>query len=318
LKTAIKSFKVFLPHITAFEIEKFGLFSNINELIFIEPLKQDWQSQFCEAIGYPNDDLPWTQLRLAQFKIDKTAKIACCIDPVMIQLTHQGAYMLGQNQLSLSQNDAIRVVAQINERLMAEGENCYLIDKQSWLFTSHKALSLSSPRIQSLIGKDMFNFPYRGDNGAYWQQFTMEIQMLIKHMIDYQGLSETAPETILNVHCFDLVEIENKELIPFIKDESISVISDNEMIKTFCCKTFLTHKSIEEYQSQKIIADMIAKKNVAIAFDSEKENYLKLIQSWVEIGSESSCKNCQIICQDGVIEFKPKLALFKRWFAFKQ
>lgn len=308
----IKSYKLFLPHITAYEIEKMGQYENIQDLIFIEPLSQDWQAYLCESAGYPFNDLPWTQLRLAQFEIPNSAKVACCIDPVMMQLTHKGAYMIGQNQLNLSQNDAIRVVAQINERLMDQGESLYLVDQHSWLFTSNKSLCLNSETIQSLIGKDMFNFRYGGDDASYWQQFSTEIQMLIKQMIDYQGLSPSPPETILNVHCFDLVEIEKKPAIPFINNDSICVISGNEIIKTFCCKTFLSHKNFSEYQNNPVVGNFDSAKNIIIAFESEKEIYPKLIESWRSVGLTGINQFCQIICQDAVIQFKPRVSFFKR------
>ena len=50
-----------------------------------------------------------------------------------------------------------------------------------------------------------------------------------------------------------------------------------------------------------------------IAFDSEKEGYPKLIQSWVEVGASKTNKCCQIICQDAVIRFKPKQGFFKNF-----
>ena len=152
----MKSFKAFLPHVAAYQIEDLGLFSEISESIVIEALSKDWQAILCESVGFPQTDLPWTQLRAAQFEISPEVKTACCCDPVMMQMTHRGAYMMGQNSLPLTQNDAIRIVSQINEKLMREGERLYLVDKHAWLFTCEKAFEFSASPVQDLVGKDMF------------------------------------------------------------------------------------------------------------------------------------------------------------------
>jgi len=311
MRINLKKLQLFLPQIAAFQIEQMEIFGESKDLIVIEPLTQDLQSLFCQVIGFPSSDLPWTKLRLAQFKIDQAVKTACCCDPVMLQLTHRGAYMMGQNQLRLSPNDAIRIIAQINERLMREGENLYLLDKHSWLFTSEKEISLSSPPIQDLIGKDMFNFSYAGNDASYWQQLATEIQMLIKQMVDYQGLDqlseETTPaETIMNVHFFDNVLLEKTQAISFIKNNSLTVVSDNDLIKTFCANSFLTHKN---YQQLKSVA---TESCIVAAFHSEKESYPEIILHWLELGLSGQLKQCQIICQDAVLNFKPGPGFWRR------
>jgi len=305
----MKSFKAFLPHVAAYQIEDLGLFADIKDSIVIEPLDKDWQASFCAYVGYPETDLPWTQLRLAQFEIDPKVKTACCCDPVMMQMTHRGAYMVGQNGLPLTQNDAIRVVAQINEKLMREGENLYLVDKHAWLFTCETILDFTSHPIQYLVGKDMFNFAYQGKDASYWQQLANEIQMLLKQMIDYQGLTETPPETIMNVHFFDGQNFAKQDDIPFVKNDSLTIVSDNELIKTFCAKSFIS------YASNQLINEVATDNCAVVAFDNEKETYIDIIQFWVET---EAFKSSQIICQDAVIKFKPKESFVKRLLGRKK
>jgi hypothetical protein len=299
----VKSFKVFLPHIAAYQIEDLELFSEIKDSIVVEPLKKDWQASFCDSVGYPDSDLPWTQLRLAQFDIDPSVTTACCCDPVMMQMTHRGAYMLGQNSLPLTQNDAIRIVSQINEKLMREGESLYLVDKHAWLFTCEKKLNFSALPVQELVGKDMFNYSYQGNDAAYWQQLANEIQMLLKQMIDYQGLAATPPETMMNVHFFDHKNLTESKNIPFVKNDSLTIVSDNELIKTFCEKSFIS------YETNKSLAQVTTKNVVVIAFDNEKEVYSDIVKFWVE--GELPLSR-QIICQDAVIRFQSKPGLFRR------
>jgi len=296
----VKSLKVFLPQIAAYQIEDLALFTGCHDEINFQPLKQDWQELFCLSVGFSNNDLPWTLLRLAQFNIKPSVKIACCCDPVMMQLTHRGAYMMGQSPLQLTQNDAIRIVAQINERLMGEGENLYLVDKHAWLFTSEKEYSLSSEKWQALIGKDMFNFSYSGIDASHWQRLNAEIQMLLKQMVDYQGLAKPPAETMMNIHFSDPISLNNKKPIPFINNDLVTVVSDNSLIKTFCSHTFLKRKNLQS------INQVDSENSVVIAFDNEKENYIDILKYWMETRSTKKVKISQVVCQDGIFEFKHK------------
>lgn len=305
----MKSLRIFLPHIAFYQLEELGLFSRNLPIIHVNQLQQDWQSMFCQFVGYQASDLPWTVLRLAQFQLDAKVKTACCCDPVLLQMTHRGAYMLGQNSMDLTQNDAIRVVAQINERLMDDGENLYLIDRHAWLYTSEKELSLSSLAVKDLVGKDMFNYPYAGNDASFWQKLSNEIQMLIKQMIDYQGLAAPNPESMLSVHFSDLIKPHIKNEIPFIKNDKLSIVSNSELIKSFCMNSFVTHKNIDEL-------DSVEDTDVAIiAFDTEKDAYPKLIEYWLNKSCNYQLDSTSIICQDSIIELKPKPSFWQKLFS---
>lgn len=303
--------KIFLPDLTIYQIEQLNLLQSIKDEIIVEQLTDDWQSIFCKAINYPFSDLPWAQLRLAQFEANDNLKTAVCCDPVMLQLTHRGAYMIGQSQLDLSSSDSLRIVSQINEKLMDNGEQLYFINNKSWLFVSEKAYELSSLSIQQLVGKDMFNFSYEGVDVIFWKKLNMEIQMLIKEMIDYQGLKSVAIETMMNVHFYDLINLPQTKKNSFIKNNSISVCSDNDLIKTFCKKIDLPCYSLSSLNDKN--------SQVVIAFNSENYQYNQVISAWKEWILSTKNKNIKeacIICQDGMIKAKPKLGFLKRIFKF--
>ena len=116
-----------------------------------------------------------------------------------------------------------------------------------------------------------------------------EIQMLLKQMIDYQGLTETPPETIMNIHFFDNLLLDEKKHIPFVKNDDLTLVSDNELIKTFCSKSFLSHRSLQHFN------DVKTNECVLIAFDNEKETYGGVIKHWLDTQNYQSS---QIICQD--------------------
>ena len=288
------------------------LSEQLNERLDCQLPKRDWQTQLSHSIGYPASDLPWTQLRLAQFEIGPDIQTAVCCDPVLMQLTHRGAYMLGQSPLQLSQNEAIRIVAQINDRLTNAGESLFLVDKHAWLFTSTKEMPLASKPVQSLIGKDMFNFSYSGEKSVHWQQLATEIQMLIKHMVDYQGLTPPQVETMINVHFSGWINPQSVQPIPFINSPAISMVSDNELIKTFCEHSLLAHKSVADIEQAKT-QDLIA-----VAFDDEQGRYSALLDFWCKRVLSGDTKKAKIICQDAVISLKPVKSLFQRLFAFNR
>ncbi|MGX5202324.1 hypothetical protein [Aliikangiella sp. IMCC44632] len=275
-------------------------------------LEQDWQATFCQFIGAESKNLPWTRLRIEQFELANNIKTACCCDPVLLQVTHRGAYMLGQNGLMLSQNDAIRIVAQINEKLMRDGEHLYLIDKQAWLFTSEKELSLASIAHNDLVGKDMFNYPYLGDDAQYWQRLTTEIQMLIKQMIDYQDLLAVEVSEMLNVHFYDCISLDSMPDLPFIKNSNLTVLSDNELMISYCEKSLLARKPLSSLSQNK------SRSCAVVVFDNERENYEQVLFSVKSAHYNKEFSNVRIICQDAEIRFKHKTLWKKINFAANQ
>ncbi len=280
------------------------------EKIQIQPLINDWQVDFCQSVGSALKKLPLTELRLKQFEVSPTIKTACCCDPVLMQLTHRSAYLLGQAPMNLTQNDAIRIVAQINEKLMGDDEYLYLFDKNSWLYTSEKEKSLSSLALSDLIGKDIFNYPYLDDDATYWQQLSTEIQMLIKQMIDYQGLTKQPSETMLNVHFYDGINPQVKSELPFVSNDNLCVVSDNELIKSFCLNSLLTHATIHS------LNDIEQEEIIGVLFDSEQESYTELLNYWHEKTLNKKLVNSSVIfCQDALIIYESKNNFFKKLIA---
>ncbi|TQV86444.1 hypothetical protein [Aliikangiella coralliicola] len=299
------SLNLFLPDFATYQIEDLGIIEEEQQTISMQPLAQDWQAYFCQTVGYQKNDLPWTQLLLAQFNIERAVQTACCCEPVMVQLTHRGAYMIGQSQLQLSANDAIRIVSRINEQLMEEGERLYLVGKNHWLYTTDRMLELISEPVKDLIGKDLFNYAYGGKDAQYWQRLNNEIQMLIKQMVDYKELPEASPETMMNIHFHDPVNLADMQEIPFINNKDVTVVTDNEVIESFCMNTFLTHKTTGE------LADLAAENNVIIAFDSERESYPALLKYWLDSLAVKSLESARIICQDSIFSFNKR----KNWLS---
>ncbi|MDQ7050896.1 MAG: hypothetical protein Q9M92_15740 [Enterobacterales bacterium] len=106
----------------------------------------------------------------------------------------------GQEQLGFSAADNQKLVDAINQKLMAEDERLVSYGRFQWLYLSKKAIALEQTSYKNYIGRDMFAFKYQGDSAKHWQMLATEIQMLIKQMIDYEGLTAMPPEWIAHVH----------------------------------------------------------------------------------------------------------------------
>ncbi len=280
-----------------------------SEQLEVKTNQQDWQKTFCEMIDFDNKRLPWTQLLVDQFELSKSMKLACLCEPVLVQMTHRGAYMLGQEPLGLTPNDAIRIVTKINEVLMEAGEQLFLVDANRWLYACNADRFFSSQFVEELIGKDLFNFRYQGKDAAYFQKLNTEIQMLIKQMIDYGELPPLAAELIINVHFSDPVLLGDLVEIPFIQNDKILVVSSNEIIQSFCAKTFLAHQTIDAFQPQ-VKAD-----NILFGFDSEKTIYPELLNTWFEQGQKFKPVIRQIVCYDATISPAKSTSIWRRMFA---
>jgi len=305
----VKSVDFLLPQVSAGQLQEQGVFCEHLEAIDFLPLNADWETVFCEKVGYESDSLPWSFLRKEQFQLSDNIQTICCCDPIINQLTHQGAYMLGQAPLALSPNDAIRIVTKINETLMGDDEQIYMVDQFSWIYCSEKKLSFKSQNIGDLIGKDMFNFSYQGKDAEHFKRLNMEIQMLIKQMVDYNELPEPAPETLINLHFYDLIDLQNFKELEFIKNEKVSIISNNDLIKSFCLNTFVKQNDIED------IDESHSSHQVVVALDSEKEHYESVIGYWLHLNLNHKKVLPSIYCQDSIIKFKDKGSWFSKLFA---
>ncbi|MET1253523.1 hypothetical protein [Aliikangiella maris] len=300
----MKKLTIFLPDLSAQQI--LSLVEIDTSMIDIQPINENWEKTFNRTVGLNQPELPWTQLRVAQFDIGEEVKTACTCQPVLIQMTHRGAYMLGQQPLALSANDSLRIVSQINEKLMRPGEKLLFIDKNAWVYTSEKALQLSALSVSDLIGKDLFNYPYAGNDASFWQQLGTELQMLIKQMVDYQGLAATAPETLMSVHFSDLINPQQLPELKFIKNENLTVVSNNDLIRLFCLQSMLACKPVAQ------LPQVNTEYCVLIAHDEEKESYPAVVQTWVKYAIEKSQVSCQLIGQDAKLTVKKPLGLLAK------
>ena len=296
---------VYLPQTLSEELSVHECFIKYKDKVTQNQLSKSWQSLFCDEIGYSKEDLPWNHLRASQFDISPEYKTLVCCDPVIMQMTHRGAYLWGQQQITFSKEEAIRIVAQINQQLMSDNECFYLLNNSQWLYANKNALKLNQQSFEEYIGKDMFGFSYQGRDGSYWQKLATEIQMLIKQMMDYQDLPSVAPETLVNVFFWgDSDSYVSGE----IEVKDVKIYTSDELVEKFCLDSNLTYDNIEQF----LIGTNSNNSKRTIILDSKKVISDELLTKVFALYESGSCGSLKITTQDKQFEMTKQRSLWQK------
>ncbi|PHS15875.1 MAG: hypothetical protein COA86_12695 [Kangiella sp.] len=300
-----------------FDLEN-KLSNNQNIQFSLSKNKGSLNEFLCQSIGYDSIDLPWNQLRASQFNLGtqfddvvKQHTLVCC-DPVMMQVTHRGAYLWGQDSLNLSTEDVIAIVAQVNELLMEDGESFYLLNNKQWLYVNEKNIELNQVSFESEIGRDQFGFSYQGKDRAFWNRLATEIQMLIKQMIDYQGLTSVPEESLINVHFWGDSNHQLNSDIRVNQKSGMRIYTNDDLIKVFCDKANIKNEKLVN------INNLIESVDTNIIINSSKsgrwlEELLGDLSSLV-FTKNNKIKKLKIILQDKTIEITPRRSFFQRLY----
>ena len=301
--------------------------SNVGALSGIKNIQDfkvidDWEAHLCTTLGAENLVIPWNLIRAQQFDLPTTVKTAVCCDPVMMQMSHRGAYLWGQQGVALSKKDAMTIVAQINQQLMREGENFYMLNETQWLYVSDKKKDLELASYEKNIGQDRFGFSYPGDNGSFWDQLANEIQMLIKQMVDYQGLASAGPEMMLNVHFSGVTNASLSSPELAANSKNFEVFSNNLLITTFCKNNHISAASISLPEMKKAFssANNQDKNRLLICYGESVPGIEKLDELIDESLTEKNFDKVQLVVQNGVYPFSQKPSLLQKltsWLSLK-
>ncbi len=286
----------FFPDYTSQQLLSNEAMVEFKDILSARALINDWQYEFCQQIGFSENIIPWDRLRANQFNIDKKINTVVCCDPVMMQMTHRGAYLWGQQQLNFTKDEVIKIIAQINQKLMGDDECFYLLDNNKWLYSNKKELYLNQTSFEEYIGKDRFGFSYDGKNGVFWDKLATEIQMLIKQMMDYQGLSSCAAEMIVNVHFWGDTSNKLNLREQKLSRKNLLVFCSDPLLDDFCqqlglsCEDFMKHHYKINAQENN--------NTLLILTEKECSNENLIIKYAIAQAKKNKVKNIQFICQD--------------------
>lgn len=100
-------------------------------------------------------------------------------DPVNLQPDRDTALLAGHEELALSQEEADKLVAQVNDHFVDEPWNLYSFAPHRWYLRLEKHTNLKTIPLTKVLGGDINPFIPKGDDADYWFRITNELQMLL-------------------------------------------------------------------------------------------------------------------------------------------
>lgn len=132
---------------------------------------------------YKNKDKPFAALSLLAEKVTDVELNAKSYwlraDPVNLQPDRDTALMAGHEELALTQDEADKLVAQINAHFVDEPWQLYTFAPHRWYLRLDKPADLKTTPLAKVLGDDINPFSPTGDDADYWFKIINELQMLI-------------------------------------------------------------------------------------------------------------------------------------------
>lgn len=132
---------------------------------------------------YQNEDKPYAALSLLAEKMSgfelNTESYWLRADPVNLQPDRDTALLAGYEELALTQDEANKLVAQINKHFIDEPWQLYTFSPHRWYLRLEKFADLKTTPIKKVLGEDINPFSPTGDAANYWFKIVNELQMLI-------------------------------------------------------------------------------------------------------------------------------------------
>ena len=132
---------------------------------------------------YINKDKPFAALTLLAEKVAdvelNTKSYWLRADPVNLQPDRDTALMAGHEELALTQEEANKLVAQINEHFIDEPWQLYSFAPHRWYLQLDKPADLKTTPLAKVLGDDINPYSPTGDDADYWFKIINELQMLV-------------------------------------------------------------------------------------------------------------------------------------------
>lgn len=100
-------------------------------------------------------------------------------DPVNMQPDGDTALLAAHEELALTQDEANKLVRQINTHFVDEPWQLYTFAPHRWYLCLEKPVNLKTCTLTKALGGDVNQFISTGDDVNYWLKITNEIQMLL-------------------------------------------------------------------------------------------------------------------------------------------
>ncbi len=100
-------------------------------------------------------------------------------DPVNLQPDLDTALLSAHEELALTQDEANKLVEQINKHFMDEPWEIYAFAPHRWYLRLEAPADLKTSPLAKVLGEDISQFMPMGNDANYWFKITNEIQMLL-------------------------------------------------------------------------------------------------------------------------------------------
>lgn len=199
------------PTLTLFIPDLFGFQSTLSKLSADEisqlpeiklPVLEKWISRGAIKNSSNQEDSVFSELGLTEYKsIDKnkdkpyaalsllaensldvdvsTESYWLRADPVNLQPDRDTVLLAGHEQLALTQEEANKLVEQINIHFVDEPWILYTFAPHRWYLRLDKPADLKTTPLAKILGEDINQFISTGDDADYWFKIINELQMLL-------------------------------------------------------------------------------------------------------------------------------------------
>lgn len=193
--------------LTLYIPDLFGFQSTLNYLSpeeksslpsFELPVLEKWLSRGLLENSSEQDDIVFSELGLDEYKsTDKPCAALSLLaenrsdvdvstesywlraDPVNLQPDRDTALLAGHEELALTQDEANKLVEQINTHFIDEPWTLYTFAPHRWYLRLDKPADLKTTPLAKALGEDINQFISTGDDADYWFKTTNELQMLL-------------------------------------------------------------------------------------------------------------------------------------------
>ncbi|NNJ72805.1 MAG: hypothetical protein HKP09_06455 [Enterobacterales bacterium] len=117
-------------------------------------------------------------------------------DPVILEATHNGIVCRGNAILHLDISERSEIETLLNEHFSEQGLHFQLQSPSHGYVQSDKLTQATFKPLPEVLGQDISHYLPSGDDGRYWQQVLMEIQMLLHRADCNERRREVGEKTI--------------------------------------------------------------------------------------------------------------------------
>lgn len=144
------------------------------------PVKnRTYSQQLCALMDYESEQIPFAELSLAAYDIDRETYHWLHADPVHLQADIDHAVLYDSNSLQLGSDEAQSLVNGLNRHFSQDDIEFIMADANHWYLRSERKLEMDTACLNDVVMQNINQFMPVGADGAFCKQLLNESQMLL-------------------------------------------------------------------------------------------------------------------------------------------